>query len=101
MSLFSWFTRKSAPARPRPVEPSGMFNAEATVPLMPGRNGKSQLDVPPPEHAANRKNERMERRELLYAVAETVVDEVLASGKTSPELATRTGEVEEEGCVEA
>lgn len=68
MSLFSWFTRKSAPARPRPVEPSGMFNAEATVPLMPGRNGKSQLDVPPPEHAANRKNERMERRELLYAV---------------------------------
>jgi len=40
-------------------------------------------------------------RELLYAVAETVVDEVLASGKTSPELATRTGEVEEEGCVEA
>ncbi len=40
-------------------------------------------------------------RELLYAVAETVVDEVLASRKTCPELATRTGEVEEEGCVEA
>lgn len=68
MSLFSWFTRKSAPARPRPVEPSGMFNAEATVPLVPGRNGKPQFDAPPPEHAANRKNERMERRELLYAV---------------------------------
>ncbi len=68
MSLFSWFTRKSAPARPKPQEPSGMFSADATVPLVPGRDGKPQLDMPPVEHAANRKNERMERRELLYAV---------------------------------
>ena len=70
MSLFSWFSRKPAPAKPRPVlEPSGLLNADATVPLNPGRPGGRPLVEPlPPEHAANRKNERMERRELLYTV---------------------------------
>ncbi len=71
MSLFSWFSRKPAPPKPRPrqgAEPSGLLNADATVPLSPGRQGKPVLDPLPPEHAANRKNERMERRELLYTV---------------------------------
>jgi len=44
------------------------LNADATVPLHPGRSGKPLVEPPPPEHAANRKNERMERRELLYTV---------------------------------
>lgn len=72
MSLFSWFSRKTPPARPRPrpsVEPSSaLLNADATVPLTPGRPGHPLVEPPPPEHAANRKNERMERRELLYTV---------------------------------
>ncbi|KQO26686.1 hypothetical protein ASF11_03125 [Acidovorax sp. Leaf76] len=69
MSLFSWFSRKPAPPKPRPAaEPSGLLNADATVPLSPGRLGKPLLEPVPPEHAANRKNERMERRELLYTV---------------------------------
>lgn len=69
MSLFSWFSRKPAPAKPRPLaEPSGLLNADATVPLSPGRQGKPLLEPAPPDHAANRKNERMERRELLYTV---------------------------------
>jgi len=70
MSLFSWFSRKSPPPRPRPsVEPSSaLLNADATVPLMPGRPGHPLVEPQPPEHAANRKNERMERRELLYTV---------------------------------
>ncbi|MBV7544384.1 hypothetical protein [Acidovorax sp. sic0104] len=69
MSLFSWFSRKPAPPKPRPVaEPSGLLNADATVPLSPGRQGKPLLDPQPADHAANRKNERMERRELLYTV---------------------------------
>ena len=69
MSLFSWFSRKPAPAKPRAAaEPSGLFNADATVPLQPGRQGKPLVEPQPPEHAANRKNERMERRELLYTV---------------------------------
>ena len=69
MSLFSWFSRKPAPPKPRPAaEPSGLLNADATVPLHPGRMGKPLVEPAPPEHAANRKNERMERRELLYTV---------------------------------
>ena len=69
MSLFSWFSRKPAPPKPRPAgEPSGLLNADATVPLTPGRQGKPLVEPLPPEHAANRKNERMERRELLYTV---------------------------------
>ena len=68
MSLFSWFTRKPAPAKNRMAEPSGLLNADATVPLTPGRGGKPMLEPVPAEHAANRKNERMERRELLYSV---------------------------------
>ncbi|OYD49711.1 hypothetical protein [Acidovorax kalamii] len=69
MSLFSWFSRKPAPPKPRPAaEPSGLLNADATVPLHPGRSGKPLVEPPPLEHAANRKNERMERRELLYTV---------------------------------
>ena len=63
MSLFSWFTRKPAPAKPRsPAEPSGLLNADATVPLQVGRQGKPLVQPLAPEHAANRKNERMERR---------------------------------------
>ena len=68
MSLFSWFTRKPASAQSRMAEPSGLLNADATVPMTPGRDGKLVAQAAPAEHAANRKNERMERRELLYAV---------------------------------
>ncbi|NMM76687.1 hypothetical protein [Acidovorax sp. SRB_24] len=53
MSLFSWFLRKPAPAFKRASEPSGRLNADAAV---------------LPEQAAQRTNERMERRELLYVV---------------------------------
>ena len=72
MSLFSWFSRKPAPPKAKPrsagAEPSGLLNADATVPLAPGRPGQPLLQPVPQEHAANRKNERMERRELLYTV---------------------------------
>ena len=72
MSLFSWFSRKPAPPKAKPrsagAEPSGLLNADATVPLAPGRPGQPLHQPVPPEHAANRKNERMERRELLYTV---------------------------------
>lgn len=67
MSLFGWFSRKPSQPKSRgPVEPSGLLNADATVPLAPGR--KPAADSKPADHAANRKNERMERRELLYTV---------------------------------
>ncbi len=63
MSLFSWFSRKPSPPKPRPAgETHGVLGADATIPLVPGR------PLPPPDPAANRKNERIERRELLYLV---------------------------------
>lgn len=81
MSLFSWFSRKPAPAKPRFVaDPSGLLNADATVPLVPGRNGRPLPEPVPAEHAANRKNERMERRELLYTV---VRDSMVRAGVLS------------------
>lgn len=54
-----------------------------------------------PGGATVSEDELAEIRELLYAVAETVVDEVIESKKTSPERVTQEGAVEEEGCVEA
>lgn len=69
MSILSWFTRRQAPVSARNLEPSGLLNADATVPLVPGRDGGRKMPEPAaPDHAANRKNERMERRELLYTV---------------------------------
>lgn len=81
MSMFSWFSRKPAPAKPRFVaDPSSLLNADATVPLVPGRHGRPMPPQAPVEHAANRKNERMERRELLYTV---VRDSMVRAGVLS------------------
>lgn len=72
MSLFSWFSRKSAPPPPKtsmPFESSGLGHVDATVPFMP--SGKTPTkDAPHVASAspANRKTERLERRELLYSV---------------------------------
>lgn len=68
MTFLSWFTGKPAPSKPRMAEPSGLLHADATVPLVTGRDGKPVLSPNPADHAANRVNERMERRELLYMV---------------------------------
>ncbi len=72
MSILSWFTRKPVPVGPRNLEPSGLLNPEATIPLVRGRDGRPITGPAPAsapaEHAANRKTERMERRELLYTV---------------------------------
>lgn len=68
MSILSWFTRKPASVGARNLDPSGLLNADATVPLVSGRNGRQMPEPTPADHAANRKSERMERRELLYTV---------------------------------
>jgi hypothetical protein len=62
MSLFSWLSPAKKPAAPLP-ESSGLSRMEATRPV-----GKRQ-DIPLGNgQPANRKGERMARRELLYAV---------------------------------
>jgi hypothetical protein len=67
MSLFSWFAPKKKSAKSAP-ESSGLSRMQATLPV--GKNGKplgreAQAANGQP---ANRKSERMARRELLYTV---------------------------------
>jgi hypothetical protein len=59
MSLFSWFQRKSAPAKPR----SKAVQGGAAHPGAGAQSGPGQANAADP-----RKNERIERRELLYTV---------------------------------
>lgn len=68
MSLLNWFTKKPTAGSSLPMESSGLGHVDATVPF--SASGKLQGRVPstPPGSAANRKGERLERREMLYAV---------------------------------
>lgn len=68
MSLFSWLMRKPAPVLRRGAEPSSPLSANAAASQVQGRGGKSLVGSVSPEHAASRKHERTERRELLYTV---------------------------------
>ncbi|MFN3377040.1 MAG: hypothetical protein ACK40S_10875 [Burkholderiaceae bacterium] len=74
MSLFSWFRRKSPPTQStaghQPAQ--GLLQADATVPLNPGRLPPSPT-ARSAEPAAGPRNERMERREMLYAVVRDVM----------------------------
>jgi len=66
MSFINWFSRKSSPPPPLNAQSSGLGHVDATVPLGPG--GKPRVSAKQNSSAANRKHERLERRELLYAV---------------------------------
>lgn len=65
MSFFNWFSRRSAPS-PRTADSSSLGQVDATMPLPRGGQARSAHSVP--GVAANRRAERLERRELLYAV---------------------------------
>ena len=67
MSILDWFTKKPA-SDPTPMESSGLGHADATEPYSPSGKPRARGPVTPPGTAANRKHERLERRELLYAV---------------------------------
>lgn len=67
MSLFQWFSKKSSAISPAEVESSGLAHVDATVPFPHSSRGRTRVpDVP--GSAANRKSERLERRELLYGI---------------------------------
>lgn len=51
-----------------PVESSGLSHVDATEPLASSGKGHARGPMNPPGSAANRKNERLERREMLYSV---------------------------------
>lgn len=67
MSILNWFTKKPpTPAAPE-MESSGLGRVDATLPFH--RSGKGQSKPSPVAGGAiHRKNERLERREMLYAV---------------------------------
>ncbi len=68
MSLLNWFAKKPAYERPSPVESSGLGHVDATVPFSPSGKPLGGLPNTSPGSAANRKSERLERREMLYSV---------------------------------
>ena len=78
MSFFSWFTRKP-PAKRQLPQPSVPSNAAGPA-SQPGRNQRPSSVAAAPEQAAATKNERMERRELLYIV---VRDAMVCAGVLS------------------
>jgi len=65
MFLFQWLSRKSAAKHLVNADSSGLGHVDATLPL--GASGR-RLARPGAGNAANRKSERLERRELLYTV---------------------------------
>ena len=67
MSLFRWFSKKTRAPQPA-AESSGLGHIDATLPFSHGSKSRSKGPHSVPGSAANRKNERLERRELLYAV---------------------------------
>lgn len=67
MSLFHWFTKKAPVklATTVPPDSSGLAHVDATLPM---RNLPDIRHKEMPGNAANRKTERLERREMLYAI---------------------------------
>lgn len=67
MSLFRWFSKKVTVPAPAP-ESSGLGQIDATLPYPSGGRSHSRDPQSVPGSPANRKSERLERRELLYVV---------------------------------
>jgi hypothetical protein len=67
MSIFQWFAKKKAEQTASYSESSGLGHIDATIPFQPSDRGQPKAPVAPGS-AANRKSERLERRELLYSV---------------------------------
>ncbi|MES2583587.1 MAG: hypothetical protein V4627_12785 [Pseudomonadota bacterium] len=68
MSLLNWFAKKPPAGSSMPIESSGLGHVDATVPFSSSGKPRGRVPTTPPGSAANRKGERLERREMLYAV---------------------------------
>lgn len=68
MSIFDWFSGKKNAQKNAASESSGLGPVDVTLPLMPNDRLRAKLASASAEPAANRKTQRMERRELLYSV---------------------------------
>lgn len=68
MSIFSWFSNKKVEFQAASPDSSGLGHVDATVPIAPSDRPRAKIVQQPANHAANRKTERLERRELVYGV---------------------------------
>lgn len=71
MSLFSWLSRKKTPPRSGATSSSPQHSAHAALSATNARNGRAQVEpqlLPAADPTTLRRNERMERREMLYIV---------------------------------
>jgi hypothetical protein len=67
MSLFHWFTKKKAEQPVSYSKRAGLDNIDVSKPFQSSDQDRPKAQVPPGS-PANRKSERLERRELLYTV---------------------------------
>lgn len=68
MSLFSWLFPHKKNSKASAAESSGLSRMDATRPVTPRRGAGKDLGTSGNAQPANRKGERMARRELLYTV---------------------------------
>lgn len=65
MTLLNWFAKKPVPTQVEEGDSVGMGGADPTLPMAAAVLGKTSSHA---SSSAHRKNERQERREMLYAV---------------------------------
>jgi hypothetical protein len=68
MSILSWFRAKKVESQATAPDSSGLGHVDATVPIAPTDRLPAKPAQPSANHAANRKTERLERRDLVYGV---------------------------------
>jgi hypothetical protein len=68
MSFLNWFSRKPAGPVADAGESSGLGHADATQPIYNAAHPKLRTAVPTTGPHSQRRNERLERREMLYAI---------------------------------
>jgi len=84
MSILNWFSKKPPARYAVPEQSSGLGHVDATVPFSPSGKGRVRGHIKPPGSAANRKSERLERRELLYSeVREAMIKAAFCRPATS------------------
>jgi len=67
MSILNWFSKKPTAQHAGAEQSSGLGHVDATVPFSSSGKALARGHSKPPGSAANRKSERLERRELLYS----------------------------------
>jgi hypothetical protein len=68
MAFFNWFSKKPPAPPTGDADSSGLSHVDATQPITSGDFARARMVLPAPGSAGNRKHERLERREMLYAI---------------------------------